>query len=354
MAKKKQSPKKYFRILSIDGGGIRGIIPATVLGAVERLVQKVRGDDTLKIGDCFDLIAGTSTGGILTCLYLAPDPDVPDRARFSADEGLRLYMEYGDEIFDRSIWKKLESLGGLADEKYSAKALEDTLRRYLGDLELKDLIGPCLVTAYATKQYRPWFFTWHDAVEDPAANYLVRDVARATSAAPTYFEAAMPDNLDDIPNAVPMIDGGVFANNPAACAFVEAIRSDKLNRKVEDVVMLSLGTGRSPHSIAYSECRNWGQAAWLRPLLSILMEGVSQTVDFQLKTVFSTLGIERQYLRVNGSFHDFEHGLEVEGLDPSMDHASRENMRRLERFGRQLAQNYERELTEFVEAHFQA
>ncbi len=354
MARKKPSAKKYFRILSIDGGGIRGIIPAVVLGTVERLIRELRGDETLKIGDCFDLIAGTSTGGILTCLYLAPDPNAPDRARFSADEGLRLYMEYGDEIFDRSVWKKIQSLGGLIDEKYSAEALEETLRRYLGDLELRSLIRPCLVTAYATKQYRPWFFTGHDAVEDDASNYLVRDVARATSAAPTYFEAAMPDNLDDIPNAVPMIDGGVFANNPAACALVEAIRSDKLHQKLEDVVMLSLGTGRSPHSIAYSECKNWGQAAWLKPLLGILMEGVSQTVDFQLRTVFRSLGIEPQYLRINGSFHDFEHNLEIEGLDPSMDHASRDNMRRLERFGRQLAQNHEAELSEFVEAYFQA
>jgi hypothetical protein len=151
-----------------------------------------------------------------------------------------------------------------------------------------------------------------------------------------------------------MIDGGVFANNPAACAFVEAIRSDKLAQNVEDVALLSLGTGRSPKSIAYGECRGWGQAAWLRPLLDILMEGVSQSVDFQLRTVFASLGIEHQYLRINGTFHDAEHGLDIPGLDPAMDHASRDNMRKLERFGRRLAEVHEAELADFVEAYFRA
>ncbi len=354
MAKKQRETKKYFRILSIDGGGIRGIIPAAVLSTVERLIRNLRGDDTLNIGDCFDLVAGTSTGGILTCLYLAPDPNHPTRARFSAEDGLDLYLRNGDEIFDRSIWKFIGSLGGLADEKYPSKPLEEALERYLGDVDLKDLIKPCLVTAYSTKDFRPYFFTQHDAGESPKQNYLVREVARSTSAAPTYFEAAMPESLDDVPNAMPMIDGGVFANNPTACAFVEAVRSDKLAQGVENVVILSLGTGRSPKSIPYSECKGWGQAAWLRPLLDILMEGVSQTVDFQLRTVFESLGIGSQYLRINGSFRDAEHGLEIPGLDPSMDHASRDNMSKLERFGRRLAEIHEPELTKFVEDYFRS
>lgn len=354
MAESTQGPKRYFRILSIDGGGIRGIVPAAVLDTVEKLVQDVRGDDTLRIGECFDLVAGTSTGGILTCLYLAPDPERPGRARFSAEDGLDLYLRNGDEIFGRSLWKKIVSLGGLLDEMYSAKPLEAALARYLGDVELSQLLRPCLVTAYATKEYRPYFFTQHDAIHDPGANYPVREVARSTSAAPTYFEPAMPESLNAVADAIPMIDGGVFANNPAACALVEAVRSDKLARKVDDVVLLSLGTGRSPKSISYRECKNWGKAAWLKPLIDILMEGVSQSVDFQLRTVFSSLGIERQYLRIDGSFHDAAHHLEIPGLDPAMDHASRDNMRRLERFGRQLAENHRDELTAFVEAYFRA
>ncbi len=354
MAEDASPPKRYFRILSIDGGGIRGIIPAAVLGTVERLVQEVRGDDTLRIGDCFDLVAGTSTGGILTCLYLAPDPERPGRARFSAEDGLALYLQNGEGIFHRSLWKKIQSLGGWADEKYPSRPLESALGRYLGDVELKDLVKPCLVTAYATEAYRPYFFTQFDAARDPGANYLAREVARATSAAPTYFEAALPESLDDVPDATAMIDGGVFANNPAACALVEAVRSDKLARSIQDVVLLSLGTGRSPRSIPYDACKDWGRVEWLRPLIDILMEGVAQTVDFQLRTVFASLGIERQYLRVDGSFHDAADHLEIRGLDPEMDHASPDNMRRLERFGRRLAELHEPQLAAFVEAYFQA
>lgn len=351
-AAKKPAPKRYFRILCIDGGGIRGIIPACVLAQVEAEIRELRGDPTIKIGECFDLVAGTSTGGILTCLYLMPDEDDPGRARFGAEDGLSLYMEHGDEIFERSVWKRITSLNGIADEKYSHKPLEKMLFDYVGDLELSRLIRPCLVTAYETKQYRPFFFTQHDARTDPAQDFLVREVARATSAAPTYFELATPDNLDDIPNSNPMIDGGVFASNPTACALVEALSLDRGKPNMTDVVVLSLGTGRSPKSITYREAKDWGQAAWLRPLLGILMEGVSQTVDYQLETLFDSLDIGKQYLRINGVFGDHQNKLDIEGLNHDMDCATNDNMKRLERFGRQLAQNYREVIGQFVQAYF--
>lgn len=347
----KPKKKKYFRILSIDGGGIRGIIPAAVLSSVERHIQRVRGDAG-KIGDYFDLVAGTSTGGILACLYLMPDEQDPKKARFSAEDGLKLYMENGDDIFDRSVWQKISSLGGVKDEKYSADALEETLRRFLKDKKLSDLIRPTLITAYALRQYRPFFFTQHDALKSGADDFLAWQVARATSAAPTYFEAAMPDNCDDIPNAQPMIDGGVFANNPTACALVESLSLMGQGSDIRDVVILSLGTGLSPKSISFSQCKDWGLVEWLRPIIGILQEGVSQTVDYQMKTVFDSLGIGGQYLRINGSFLDYAGKLAIEGLDAEMDHASVDNMRKLERFGRQLAQNMDDKIAKFADAYF--
>ena len=94
------------RILSIDGGGIRGIIPGQVLVALEKRLKGLSDDPTARIGDYFDLIAGTSTGGILTCLYLCPHPDQPTRPRFSAEEAVALYFERGAKIFDIPIWHK--------------------------------------------------------------------------------------------------------------------------------------------------------------------------------------------------------------------------------------------------------
>jgi len=343
-----------FRVLSIDGGGIRGLIPATILIELEKLIQTRRGDN-MHLGDYFDFIAGTSTGGILTCLYLTPAINDPKRARFSAEDARKLYLDHGDKIFDRSVWKRLSSVNGLMDEKYDAAQLEETLKKYFSKLELSELIRPCLITGYDVRQYRPIFFTQQDA-DDPRSNYLLRDVARATSAAPTYFEPGMPENLDKIPNATPIVDGGVFANNPTACALVEALGKGrgKFNGVVplEEIVVLSLGTGGSPATFTFSESKDWGLAEWARPLLGILMEGVSQTVDYQMRSLFKAIGRPDQYLRIDGLFGDYKNNLDIPGLKSEMDCSSRENMRRLCQFGEQLALNNSEQLKGFVERYF--
>src|SRR5207253_3171898 len=130
----------------IDGGGIRGIIPGRVLVFLEEKLQEISGDSNTRISDAFDLIAGTSTGGILTCLYLCPDSG-SSRPRFSAAQAVDLYLQNGDDIFDVSIWKRISSVGGVADEKYSAAPLGKVLHDYFGDLQLSQLLKPCLVAA---------------------------------------------------------------------------------------------------------------------------------------------------------------------------------------------------------------
>ncbi|MBN4081086.1 patatin-like phospholipase family protein [Caldithrix abyssi] len=115
------------RILSIDGGGIRGIIPGQILVEFEKKLKKYSGNDDARIADYFDLIAGTSTGGILACIYLFPGDGNPLKPKFSAKEAVNLYLERGDEIFDVSLWQKIRSAGGLTDEKYSANELEEAL-----------------------------------------------------------------------------------------------------------------------------------------------------------------------------------------------------------------------------------
>ncbi len=97
---------KLTRILSIDGGGIRGILPGQILVSLEKILKTLDNNPDAHIADYFDLIAGTSTGGILSCMYLSPDKDRPDRPRFSAQKAVELYLDRGDEIFDISFWQK--------------------------------------------------------------------------------------------------------------------------------------------------------------------------------------------------------------------------------------------------------
>src|SRR5690606_34433476 len=149
--------------------------------------------------------AGTSTGGILTCICLCPSEEDPSKARFSAREAVDLYMNHGEEIFSVNIWQKLKAANGYLDEKYKQDALEKYLKNYFGDLKLSELIKPCIIPAYDINRRSSYFFAQHDPVrKGEGRDFLVRDVCRATSAAPTYFEAALVKSMSGV--TYPLID----------------------------------------------------------------------------------------------------------------------------------------------------
>jgi len=327
---------KCIRILSIDGGGIRGIIPGQILVALEEKLQKLAKDKTQRIADYFDLIAGTSTGGILTCMYLCPGKGSA-RPRFSARDAVELYLERGDEIFDVSLWQKIKSVKGLKDEKYSASELEEALDDYLDDLKLKDLIKPCLITAYDIKRRKTHFFRQHVARVKESRNFFLKDVARATSAAPTYFEAARVKSFTNI--TYPLIDGGVFANNPTLCAYAEARKFSK-KPTAKDMRILSVGTGRVKKSYPYKEAKDWGMLEWVKPVLDIMMSGVSETVDYQLKKIFDSVGKPDHYLRIDTELPSW--------VSPEMDNATPENLQALREFGVNTAENFTGEIERFA------
>lgn len=329
---------RHFRILSIDGGGIRGIIPAQILVELERKLQ-AEGDPEARIADYFDLIAGTSTGGILTCIYLAPDrtdaPREARRPRFTAQQAVDLYLEHGDEIFDVPFRRKVLSLGGLRDEKYPSKGLENALESYLGDLELRDLLGPCLITAYDVRRRETRFFTSHDAHE-PRRNFLVRDVARATSAAPTFFEAASVRSSAGFEH--PLIDGGVFANNPAMCAYAEA-RTMPDHPTAVQMVIVSLGTGENKRRYYHDDVKDWGPLGWAKPLLEIMMSAVSETIDYQLGQMFDAVGAKAQYVRIQTPLP--ERNVEMDNAEPG-------NLEELQEIGATIAERRGAELDAVV------
>src|SRR3954453_6250997 len=225
------------RVLSIDGGGIRGLIPALVLAEVERRSQK-------QVYERFDLIAGTSTGGILACALCAPDP-------LPAEQLVGLYEDEGPNIFDRSIWQRIRSAEGLLDEKYDSAALDRALERFLSDKRLAESKPDLLVPAYNLGDPGPYFFKTRKAREE-GHDFSLAQVARATSAAPTYFEPAELTGRA-------LVDGGVFAANPAMCAFAEVMRF----QPAADVVLLSLGTGQRTRKRSFDQVGDWGLIEWL-------------------------------------------------------------------------------------------
>jgi uncharacterized protein len=275
------------RVLAIDGGGIRGIIPAAVLGDLELRAGR-------PVAELFDLVAGTSTGGILALALTARGED--GRPRWRADELVDLYVREGPVIFRRSVFDRIRTVGGTLDEKYPSDGLVSVLERYFGDLHLRDALTDVLVTAYDTAARRPFFFRSSRARADPAQDWLARDAAHATSAAPSYFE---PVRLGDFS----LIDGGVFAANPAMCALAEVLRA----RQASDVVMVSLGTGEQTRSLPWSRVKDWGTLEWARPVIDILLDGQSDTVDFQARQVLEDAGywrVQTELLRASDDLDD--------------------------------------------------
>jgi hypothetical protein len=281
------------RILSIDGGGIRGIIPALVLAEVEARTGR-------RVAELFDLVAGTSTGGILACALTIP------RARPAA-EVVELYRTEGPRIFRRSLWQRIESADGLIDEKHDDAGLRSALADYLGTARLSDAVPRVLVTSYDLEHREPYFFkSWRPERDAPMV-----DVARATAAAPTYFE---PIGLE----GRALVDGGVFATNPAMCAYAEAVRLAQEAGARVDVRMVSLGTGRLTRPIHLAAARGWGLVEWVRPIIDVVFDGVADTVEYQLTQILGP-----------GAYDRFQ----IDLLDASdaLDDASAKNLEALER-----------------------
>lgn len=315
-------PKKI-RILSLDGGGIRGIITAVILKYIQEQLQKIDNPNA-KIGDYFDLIAGSSTGGLLTAILLFPDNT--KSAKFSVEAALDLYAKKGDSIFNVSFWEEIINPFGLFNEKISQRNLERQLKEVFGNLELRELIKPCLITSYDINQRKAKFFCSHEA-HSPLENFYVKDVCRATSAAPTYFEPAKIKSLYD--QEFTLIDGGVYANNPAMCAYAEARKiafSQVLNDSektdypsIKDMVIISIGTGEVLKPYTYEKFVNAGKIKWISPLIDILLSANAETVHYYLSKMY-----EAQSPRNRKNYHRLMP--QLKNASPEMDDTSKKNI----------------------------
>ncbi len=277
------------RILSIDGGGIRGVIPTYILMKLEELIQD-------KISNHFNLIAGTSTGGIIAAGL---------GTNYSAEDLLNLYLIEGPKIFQHTFRQKIRSVYGLKGSKYPDKNIERVLNQYFDGIKLSDLTTDFLCTAYNMTEDRPRFFS-----SDQEGDLLIEDVLRATSAAPTFFNPKTIDGKD-------YVDGGVVSNNPAMCAYAEA--KSLYKTQAEDMFILSLGTGTTLDS--YRDIRKWFKLKWISPLIEIMTGADSGVVHYQLVQIYNSINMRDNYWRINSS-------LPV-GFDGAMDNASEEGLSQL-------------------------
>jgi patatin-like phospholipase/acyl hydrolase len=294
-------------VLSVDGGGIRGVIPAMVLADLEERT----GKPTCEL---FDLIAGTSTGGIIALALTVPGED--GRPRWTANDLVGLYLTEGPRIFHHSIGKQIESGLGLLDEKYDSKPLDQALQTYMGDAMISSALTDVLVTSYDLEHRKPFFFKTDRAKEKPEHDWAMHEAARATSAAPTYFE---PEKLTAQGATFALCDGGVFAANPAMCAYAEARR----RHPRAEIRLVSLGTGQLTRPLHYDDVKGWGLIEWARPLFDVVFDGVSDATDYELTQLLPAADYTR-----------FQ--IELIGASDSLDDASKSNLEHLQDLGRRL------------------
>jgi len=256
-----------YRILSLDGGGIRGII--TVI-----LMQRLNSDPQLAGWlDSVDLIAGTSTGGLLA-LGLANGLDL-QRIR-------DLYENRGQAIFDDSWLDNLVDLGTIIGAQYGIRNLTRELRRILGQTTLGQLRKRVLIAAFdldneasdpARRTWKPKLFHNFPG-PDSDSSLLAYKVGLYTAAAPTYF-----------PSADGYIDGGVYASNPSMCALAQSQDSRFAGQpSISDVVLLSLGTG-TPLTYIQGRSLDWGYAQWAKPLVNLMLDGTAGIADYQCRQI---------------------------------------------------------------------
>jgi Patatin-like phospholipase len=191
-----------------------------------------------------------------------------------------LYRKRGKQIFDDSIWDNIKDLGHAIGADYGHKGIKKALREQFGDATLADLRKHVLVPSFdldapadgdRPRRWKPKFFHNFDNPDSEREESVV-DVAIRTSSAPTYF-----------PSYQGYVDGGVVANNPSMAALAQALSRTGGDAELEDVVLLSLGTGTEPKFIQGD--RNWGWGEWARPLVSLIIDGLMGVADYECKQV---------------------------------------------------------------------
>lgn len=253
-------------ILCVDGGGMRGIIPVVVLQRLEKLLKE-RGVNK-PLAKCFDLIAGTSTGGLIALSLTIPNPFMKDD-QVDLNVLRESYLEMGRFIFPQVQGPGhtiVKSLLMLASYKYSPAGLEKLLKSWFSDVELSSSEVPVMIIAYDLKTGKDYVMrSW-----DEDCTIKAREAARATSAAPTYFP---PFNY----GSHVLVDGGVIANNPAMFAYAEAKKRWPESKRI---TVFSISTGTSNHTMDKNS--GSGLLSWAEHIVPLYSSAQKRSVDFLL------------------------------------------------------------------------
>ncbi|KAF7046315.1 hypothetical protein CFC21_055348 [Triticum aestivum] len=346
LATPKSPPPAYgsiVTVLSIDGGGVRGIIPGTILAFLEEKLQEFDGPDA-RISDYFDVMAGTSTGGLVTAMLTAPNAD--GRPLFAAKDINHFYMEHCPNIFPPVSKGPFGLFKSMTGPKYDGEHLRSVIKEMLGDTRVDQTLSNIVIPTFDIKLLQPTIFSTYDAMKDVSKNALLSDVCIGTSAAPTYLPGHHFETKDEDgkPRAFNLIDGGVASNNPTLLAMTDVSKQilmgnpDFFPIKPADYgkfMILSLGTGAAKieEKFDVAQCSKWGVLGWLynrgaTPIIDSFSQASTDLVDIHASVLFQALHCEKRYLRI--------HDDGLNGETASVDVSTPENLNRLVDIGKSL------------------
>ncbi len=407
----RKNTHKDIYILSMDGGGIRGVIPVMVLQELERILAD--SGTPRPVSSCFDLVAGTSTGGLIALALAAPydrlnldfesgelprrehiqknvsiidmyklrfranhqipeepeegplpaaaeepvqesSPQAPsslrsrirdylhsryrDKSRTLQNEAVELskilaiYEEQGERIFPKSSFRQLQAIGQMFGDKYDVASLERLLDTIFSDLTMQEATLPVVVTTYDCYGGNPYLISSYGNRQ-----YTMRDAARATSAAPTYFSPLMASPIGREDELHCLIDGGVCVNNPSLVAYLEA---KKLFPDAGHFHILSLGTAAARYSLSRDEFIGGGMIGWLDPAKNFPLYQSMTTSQYGLTDYALNSLPDVSYHRIDGT-----QGTRHIRLDD----AGEENITRLKGIGQEVIRTYRDQLTRFCD-----
>ncbi len=321
------------RVLSLNGGGVRGLFTISVLAEIERILVSKTGDDQIKIGDYFDLITGTSIGGVLA-LGLA--------AGKTARELEEFFYNNAPKIFPYRLgW--INTIKSLFSPIYSSTPLQESIAALIGnDITFNDLSRRVMIPTVNLSTGKPQFFkTPHNPNFNRDGRLKLIDAALATSAAPTYFS---PHYCDDL--KAYFADGGLVANNPSYIGLLEVLRDMKTDFSGishKNIYILNIGTVGEDYALSPNSLRRrwWlGRRYWNgyvglwgagKSLVLTTMTANQQLHKSMLLRELALYHAEKNYVYLDEVIPN------EAASDITLDNASESSLRNLLARGKQLA-----------------
>lgn len=308
---------EHITILSIDGGGVKGIVAGVILSKLEECLQKYDGPEA-RIADYFDLIGGTSTGGLITAMLTTPKKDSPKVPIFQAKDIVPFYKKHATGIFyDIDTWYYPKWARMLNGPLYDGKYLRKKLDELLGDTRLDQTLTNVIIPTFDIYSMQPVLFNSFKARgQGLRVNPQLAEVCKGSTAAPTFFPAYSFSTKDSYgaKHDYNLLDGAVAANNPTLTAMNLVIKEkiegdtyfegiDAFDYKKYIVISVGAGTTKGNELFKAKDVAKWGVAGWLTngrgaPLIDSFMGGSTDLVEINLVTAFKALKCEENYLRV--------------------------------------------------------